>query len=250
MHNKLGESFLILLAVAGPVNAGVIEYGDEDVLGTGIYGTDPKAGATLQGLAPGVITLSASSFGHGFPFTPSVGEFPGTDQIYVGSVQTGFHDGYSVSSPRVNGPQVLSLDYSSLVPAGEHVVTLALGIAADDFQFPAFGQLFSANVHGSADAALTGQLNALNQGGPQVQFFTIGISPAILAANNILTLTIDNGGDGGDGWAVDYLTVGVTSAPDGAQPVPEPASLLLFGLGGLGVWGCSRRARKTGICAA
>ena len=36
------------------------------------------------------------------------------------------------------------------------------------------------------------------------------------------------GGDGGDGWAVDFLTVGVTTTP-------EPSAILLAGLGILGL---------------
>ena len=164
---------------------------------------------------------------HGFPFAPSVGEYPGTDQIYIGSVQTASHDGYSNSSP-TQGPQVLSLDYSSLVPVGQSIATLTLGIAADDFQFPDYGQPFSALVNGSAAPVLTGVLNSVPQGGPVVQFFTIGISPAILTPTHVLTLSIDNGGDGGDGWAVDFLTVGVTTTP-------EPSAILLAGLGILGL---------------
>ena len=43
-----------------------------------------------------------------------------------------------------------------------------------------------------------------------------------LLPSEMLTLSIDEGGDGGDGWAVDFLTVGITS--QGAA-VPEPATL-------------------------
>ena len=229
------------LAIAGllatQAHAGVLEYGDEDVLGTGSYGSDPKAGATLQGLAPGVVTLGAAPLGHGFPFAPAGGDFPGTDQIYVGSVQTGAHDGYSVS-PLLNGPQIITLDYSALVPPGETITSLTLGIAADDFQFPAFGQPFSALINGVADSALTTQLNAMDLGGPVVQFFTIGISPAALVSSNILTLSIDQGGDGGDGWAVDYLTVGVVT-----QSAPEPGTLILLGIGAAALAAARMRRR-------
>ena len=204
-------------------SSAALVFGDQDALGTGAYGAnDPTAGATLQGLAPGVVTLASLVTGHSFPFTPGAGDFPGTDQIYVGSTQTGGHDGYSGASGRLNGPQVLTLDYSSLIPSGSQITTFTLGIAADDFQFPAFGQPFTASINGAVNSALTTELNALNQTGPVTQFFTIGIDPTILAMNHVLTLAIDQGGDGGDGWAVDFLTTGVTTRS--MSPVPEPAT--------------------------
>src|SRR5262249_5686411 len=122
--------------VTTSARGGVIEYGDEDMLNNGAYPSDPKAGATLLGLAPDAVTDATGTFAHSYPFTPSAGDYPGTDQIYVGSTQTGAHDGYSTSAPRINGPQVITMDYSSLVPAGQTVQTLTLGIASDDFQFP------------------------------------------------------------------------------------------------------------------
>lgn len=221
--------------------AGVITYGDKDVLnGTGVYPLDPVTGATLQGLAANVITVGAPAVSHGFPFSPSVGDYPGTDRIYVGSGQTGFHDGYSGQSVRVKGPQVITLNYALLIPAGEVLTTLTLGIAADDFQNTVFGQPFTASINGVVNSALTTKLNSLNQTGPVVQFFTIGIAPGTLLTSNILTLTIDQGGDGGDGWAIDFLTVGVTS-----QPVPEPTTIAVFGVVSL-VAGCRRfRNRRT-----
>ena len=225
----------ILLAMATLVfgvasaQAAVMTYGDKDVLnGTGTYPIDPVTGATLQGLAAGVITFGQPERNHGFPFSPSVGDYPGTDRIYVGSTQTGFHDGYSGSGSRINGPQVITLNYSSLIPAGDVLTTLTLGIAADDFQRPVFGQPFTASINGVTNVALTNLLNSLDQTGPQVQFFTIGIAPSSLLPTNILTLSINQGGDGGDGWAIDFLTVGVTS-----QPVPEPATLAVFALASL-----------------
>jgi hypothetical protein len=230
------------ILVAGTARAdGVLEYGNENVLGTGTYPSDPKAGATLIGLASGVSTQSTLFLGHGFPFSPGLGDFAGTDQIFVGSVQTGAHDGYSVSAQRINGPQVLTLDYSSLVPSGNTVTTLTLGIAADDFQFPVFGQPFMTTVNGTADSALTTALESLNESGPVVHFFTIGIDPASLLPTNVLTLSIDEGGDGGDGWAVDFLTVGVTSR---AAAVPEPAALSVLAAALLGVGLLGRRAAR------
>ena len=60
-----------VLLATGPVAAAVLEYGDEDALGTGVYGaSDPKAGATLEGLAAGVVTFASNTFGHSFPFAP------------------------------------------------------------------------------------------------------------------------------------------------------------------------------------
>lgn len=222
---------LATLGLAGPVSAAVAEYGDEDVLGTGGYPSDPKAGAALEGLAAGAVSYAAASFGHGFPFTPSPGDFAGTDQIYVGSVQTASVDGYSVADGRLNGPQTFRLDYHSLVPPGRRVETLTLGIAADDFQYPSNGQPFLASINGASHAGLAAVLNGLDQGGPQARFFTIGLDPALLGPDNVLTLAIDQGGNGGDGWAVDYLTVGVTTAP---VPVPAAAWLFASALAGLG----------------
>jgi len=227
----------VLLNVYSDVRAAVLEYGDADVLGTGgSYPIDPRTGATLQGLAPNAVTFGAPEVAHGFPFTPVAGDFPGTDQIFVGATQTGFRDGYS-TSPRLNGPQTFVLDYASLVPGGATIATFTLGIAADDFQFPSFGQAFTASINGVVNSALTDVLNGIEQGGPQVQFFTIGIAPGSLLPGHVLTLAIDQGGDGGDGWAVDFLTAGVTIVP---TAVPEPASWALACLGLL-LLGATRR---------
>lgn len=221
---------LVLLLSGLPARGQYIEYGNENLLGTGTYPSDPKAGATLVGLAPGVVTESSNYYPHSFPFSPAAGDYPGTDQIYVGSVQTGADDGYSSSSQRINGPQVISMDYSSLVPAGQSVSTLTLGIASDDFQFPAFGNPFIVSINGIADAPLTTELESLNETGPQEHFFTIGIDPADLLPSNNLTLSIDEGGNGGDGWAVDFLTIGVTT-------VPEPTGLLVLPLAAIALVG-------------
>src|SRR5262245_28239654 len=110
MRSRL--SFLLVVAfltVHQQSRGDLIQYGAADVLnGSGVCPIDPPTGATLEGLAPNVVTCGAPELDHGFPFTPSVGEFPGTDQIFVGSVQTDAHDGYSVNSP-LNGPQVFVL---------------------------------------------------------------------------------------------------------------------------------------------
>jgi hypothetical protein len=215
-------AFAMLTQVA---RASVLMYGDEDLCNTGTYSSDPTAGATLEGLAPDAVTLATNSFPHGYPFAPTAGDYPGTDQIYVGSVQTGSHDGYSSAPQRINGPQVLTFDYSSLIPAGDSIDTLTLGLGTDDFQFPVLGQPFTAMINGVPNAALTSTLNSLNETTPLEQFITIGISPAALNGSNVLTLSIDEGGDGGDGWAMDFATIGVTTSP-----APEPTTLALFAL--------------------
>jgi len=206
---------VLVVAVGGTLGqAGVITFGSENCFGVApnCYGSsDPTSGATLQGLAPNVVTESSGSFGHLYPFSPSVGDFAGTDQIYVGSVQTAAHDGYSSSPQRINGPDVMTMNFSSLIGSGQSLSTLTLGIAADDFQDTVFGQPFTASIDGTVDAALTAELNSLNETGPVVHFFTIGLNPSVDTGSHILTLSIDEGGDGGDGWAVDFLTVGVTT---------------------------------------
>jgi hypothetical protein len=236
---KLVACALVLtFLLGGSVRADIIEYGDEDLLNTGAYPSDPKAGATLQGLAPNAITVATNSFSHSFPFSPSAGDYAGTDQIYVGSIQTAVHDGYAEAASRINGPQVITLDYSSLVAPGQHIATLTLGIASDDFQHPSFGQPFIASINGISDTALTNELDSLDDGGPRVQFFSIGIDPGALLSSNVLTLRIDEGGDGGDGWAIDFLTVGVTT-----QAVPEPASVVSLTIGALGLIGFGWRRK-------
>jgi hypothetical protein len=224
-------ALLVVVVMAGGTlgQAGVITFGSENCLGTGCYGAnDPTAGATLQGLAPNVVTDSSGFFGHLYPFSPSVGDFAGTDQIYVGSVQTAAHDGYSSSPQRINGPDVMTMNFSSLIGSGQSLATLTLGIAADDFQDSVFGQPFTATINGSVDTALTAELNSLNETGPVVHFFTIGLDPSLDTGSHILTLSINEGGDGGDGWAVDFLTVGVTTQ---TSAVPEPGSIWVLAAG-------------------
>ena len=229
---KYGILAAMAVLASGSAYGAVVQYGDADLCNTGTYGSDPTAGAATIGLGAGVVNLGSQAFGHGFPFSPQTGEFAGTDQIYVGSVQTGGHDGYSGFGGRVNGPQVLRLDYSSLVGAGEEIGTFTLGIMTDDFQRPTFGQAFSATVNGVAFQALTEALNALDETGPTARFVSIGLSVDQLVSGGVLELSINQGGDGGDGWAVDFLTVGITT-------VPTPSAAML--LGAAGVMGARRR---------
>lgn len=220
----------LFVLVASTAGAATITYGDLDALNQFSYGTDPRAGATLEGLAPDVVTVATQEFGHSYPFSPEIDDFPGTDQIYVGSAQTGSNDGYAGYSGRIAGPHIITLDYSSIVPTGHVIDTLTLGIAADDFQFPSFGNPYIALLNGSVATALTTRLNAIDQTGPDVQFFSIGIAPTILTNDHILVLSIDQGGIGGDGWAIDFLEVGVTSSL-----IPEPSTGLLVSIGLLGL---------------
>src|SRR6185295_18577712 len=112
------------------IGAGVLQYGDRDVLGTGNYATDPTVGATLKGLAPGATTFASAITQHSFPFVPSATDHPGTDRIYSAPGQGSGGDGYSSSASRVSGPQTIQLDYSSLVRYNHKVDSLTVGIAA------------------------------------------------------------------------------------------------------------------------
>ena len=234
--------FLAAAAVAPARAQVVMEFGDEDLCNTGTYATDPKAGATLFGLAAGAATFATSAFPHSFPFTPTAGDYAGTDQIYVGSTQTGSHDGYATYGGRIKGPQVIMLNYGSLIPVGRTIQTLTLGVGADDFQVPAFQQPFTASINGTTNAALTDALNGLSQTGPFTQFLTVGVNTAQLTNNNTLTLSINGLGDGGDGWAVDYLTVGLTFAP--VTNVPEPGTVALVSASALSGAAFLRRRKR------
>lgn len=257
----LGLAALPSQAQVTTIAPGVLEYGDEDQGGAGPYsggfnpvGFDPKTGAVLSGLAPGAFTQGAQSGGHDeFKTRPTAGDFAGTDTIHVGSTFTTLaHDGYAGQYLNgiagVKGPDTFALDYSSLLPAGSTLQTLTLGIAADDFQHPEYGQPFTASINGVVNTALSNKLNNLTLTDPSDLFFTFGVDPALLTSSNILNLSIDEGGDGGDGYAVDFLTVGVTSSP-----VPEASTtasfglLLALGLGGLVV---AAKRKKTNVKAS
>jgi len=234
---KLWLAMAAVTIVPAVGTAEVIFYGDQDVLGLGSYASDPTAGATLEGLLPGQITSATSIKQHGYYFDPGPSDFPGTDRIFVGSTHTDVNfDNYSLYHGKARGPQVFSLDYASLVPPGRRVATLTLGIATDDFQFPNYGQPYMASINGVTNQALGDHLDSLALQGAKIQFHSIGLDPGVLAPNHVLTLAIDQGNHGGDGWAVDYLSIGVTT-----EPVPEPAAWLLL-LTGLAGFGLLRRA--------
>ena len=222
------------------LRAEFIIFGDQDLFGFGYGGGDPLAGARLEEVEPDAVSFGSRDFGHLFPFIPEENDFLGTDQIYTGSNQTTVLDGYAAFPARINGPQIVNLDYSSLVGSSETITSLTLGIAASDFQFPTFGQPFSGLINGEEHSTLTATLNSLNQTGPRTQFFTIGLDLSLLSANNILSLGIDGGGNGGDGWAVDFLTVGVAT-------IPEPATYATFVIVIVSLFGvnriCNRRSR-------
>lgn len=238
LHLILATSVTLIAAAKSPADAAVMTYGDMDCVGFGCYGAaDPTSGAVLQGLGAGVTSHATTAFSHGLPPFPGGVDFAGTDTIYVGSHLIHADDGYAANGNPVAGPQMLTLNYGGLVAGGTHITSLTLGIAADDFQNPFFGQPFMASVNGTPNADLTALLNSINTGGPSVQFFTIGLDLNDLAPSNILNISIDEGGDGGDGWAVDFLTVGVTTA---ANVVPEPMTLALFGTV-LAGWAARRR---------
>lgn len=225
-----------IVAIAGTAaSAGVISgyevYGDMDMLNQDTYPDDPTAGATLIGLAPGAVTFATNQYFHpNWPFTPEGDDFPGTDTMYAGAFNYAGGDGYSNSAGRVNGAQVIVIDYSGLIADGQTIISFTLGIAADDFQFPTFGNPFTAVVNGSVNPVLSEVLNNFNQTGPFVQYFTIGIDPASLSPDHTLELIIRQAAGGepgaapfGDGWAIDFLTVGV-------ETVPTPGAAMLAGL--------------------
>ena len=78
--NPLGPGTLV--SHFSLVRPSYLEYGDEDLVGFGYgAGVDPKAGATLKGLAPDQVTFASQRFLHNFPFSVGDYDYPGTDQI-------------------------------------------------------------------------------------------------------------------------------------------------------------------------
>ena len=230
------------LMLTANVPAFVMTFGDKDGLGFDVYGDDePTDGASLEGLMTGDVTFAFNDYFHGFPFDPEPDEYAGTDQIFVGSDRTAFGDGYSMYAGRTAGPQVITVDYNPIVQAGHSVDTLTIGIAADDFQSPFFGNPFIALVNGHIVVDLINELNGLLQTGPHVQYFSLGIDPGILDLGNVLTLTIDQAGTGNDGWAIDFLTIGVTTS----MHLPLPPAFVLFAAGLMATAGLSRRTRSS-----
>src|SRR4030095_6400397 len=118
-----GTIIAIVMSAELSLADGVLTYGDKDVLGTRHYSHDPTTGATLLGLQAGQVTFGAPPTFHSYPFDPDPTDYPSTDQIFTGSNQTAFHDGYSGYANRAHGPQVITLDYSSLLPTGSQIET-------------------------------------------------------------------------------------------------------------------------------
>ena len=240
-QSNLCLALLLLLVLSISARASAITVGDMDCEGFGFatcYATDPTTGATLSGLSANTVSLGTLSNGHAWPFPARDAADTGspTDTIFLASTSS-CHDGYcSTGNPTV-GSLVFTYDYSALVSGP--ITSFTLGIAADDFQNAVFHQPFQATVNGTVDTVLTNQLNSLDLSGPRIQFFTIGIDPALLLPSNVLTLNISEGGDGGDGYAVDFFTVGVNAAG-----VPEPGSISLLSIGLLAVYFSRRASRR------
>lgn len=238
-----GESLCRVIAtvfvsasVGSPAFAGVDNvqtYGDVDMLNQGMYPDDPTAGADKFGLAANEIMFATNQYFHdNWPFTPEPDDLPGTDTMYAGAFQYAGGDGYSNAAGHVNAAQIITIDYSAQIPEGHTITSFTLGIAADDFQFPIFGNPYTAVVNNAQVPALSAVFNNLNQTGPFVQFFTIGLDVNTLNPDHTLTLIVRQAAGGprgdilaqGDGWAIDFLTVGVETIP---TPGAAMASLLL-----------------------
>jgi hypothetical protein len=167
-------------------------------------------GSTTSDEGP-LVPSAAASFSHGWPFFPETGvdaDFAGTDQIFTAPGQTGFGDGYSSYAGRVQGANALTLDYASLLPVGHAITTFTLGIAADDFQRPTFGQAYSVSVNGSVHTGMTNFLNGITQTGPATQFLTFGLDPKLLTGSRSRRPAT-----GATGGRSTTLTVGIETQP-------------------------------------
>lgn len=206
----------------------ILEYGDRDCLGMDCYGEiDPTAGVTLTGLQGGESSISPERIFHSYPFSPAADDYAGTDQIFCTSVGSSEeNDGYCNSDEALSAPLTAVLDYSVALSPNEVVKSLTLGIASDDFQSRDFGGTFTAFINGQEVDFLSQLLDSLNNGGPSVKFFSIGVPQDILAENHELSIEIRKEGESRDGFAVDFFTVGV-------ETVPTPAAILpvLMGMG-------------------
>ncbi len=204
----------VALCLAASAQAEVKVFGDKDLLGFGQYSSDPPEwGARTEGLKPGEVKTGIFKTFHNFPFTPTPEDFPGTDQVYVGSNQSASLDEYANYGGRQKGPQTFKLDIGDLLSGGKPQ-TLTLGIMFDDLQQPTHGQPFVVTVNGQRLDAMNQAINQQNlrdkENRPSTVFISAGLDPSILQSGNTLEVVIDQEGQGGDGWAVDYLTVGVT----------------------------------------
>lgn len=216
-----------LLTAAGAAAgqpANVVVFGDLDRVGNGTYLTSPWDTAALFGLTAGQ-TSAGPVFPAAGPTPPNQADFQRTDRVLkgTGSAQDGYAN--AMNNP-LSGAHTFTLDYTAALQGGTAVDTLTIGVMLIDVQ-PSASAQYTLNVNGSASAFtnITGVVNGLDQAGQAGQFLSFGVPLDVLALNpsaNTLNFTIDQG-VGGDGFAVDFLTVGVT-------PVPEPAGLLLVGL--------------------
>ena len=75
----------------------------------------------------------------------------------------------------------------------------------------------------------------------QIDTFDL-INIGIPLTGSILTLQTDHYYSSGDGWALDYSLL--TLSGDNTAPVPEPSTILLMGIGLLGLVGYSRKRSK------
>ena len=152
---------------ASSISTNVLEYGDEDLCNTGTYSSNPEgrshACRTGSGRSDLCRQQPGQSFASCFSVRSATNDFPGTDQIFVGSHATASLDGYANYSGKTYGPQIISLNYSSLVAAGQKVATMTLGFEADDFQSPYWGNPYTVMLNGVINSNLTAAINSLNR---------------------------------------------------------------------------------------